>query len=108
MRRYKIRRYKDCEYLSHEDRKKHKYVAKIKLGKNKYRYFYTKKEYDAYLHKKKAVGDISNKAKSVADNIGDKIKKGQVLGYMGNTGNSFGAHLHVGIKKNIFIFSKSN
>ena len=75
MRRYKIRRYKDCEYLSHEDRKKHKYVAKIKLGKNKYRYFYTKKEYDAYLHKKKAVGDISNKAKSVVDNIGDKIKK---------------------------------
>ena len=32
--------------------------------------------------------------------IGDKIKKGQVLGYMGNTGNSFGAHLHLGIKKN--------
>ena len=75
MRRYKIRRYKDCEYLSHEDRKKHKYVAKIKLGKNKYRYFYTKKEYGAYLHKKKAVGDISNKAKSVVDNIRDKIKK---------------------------------
>ena len=75
MSRYKIRRYKDCEYLSHEDRKKHKYVAKIKLGKNKYRYFYTKKEYDAYLHKKKAVGDISNKAKSIVDNIGDKIKK---------------------------------
>lgn len=70
-----MRRYKDCEYLSHEDRKKHKYVAKIKLGKNKYRYFYTKKEYDAYLYKKKAVDDISNKAKSAADNIGDKIKK---------------------------------
>ena len=32
--------------------------------------------------------------------IGDKIKQGQVLGYMGNTGNSFGAHLHLGIKKN--------
>lgn len=70
-----MRRYKYCEYLSHEDRKKHKYVAKIKLGKNKYRYFYTKKEYDAYLYKKKAVDDISNKAKSAADNIGDKIKK---------------------------------
>lgn len=70
-----MRRYKDCEYLSHEDRKKHKYVAKIKLGKNKYRYFYTKKEYDAYIHNKKAVDDISNKVKSVDDNIGDKIKK---------------------------------
>lgn len=29
---------------------------------------------------------------------GDKIKKGQRLGYMGNTGNSFGSHLHIGIK----------
>lgn len=31
--------------------------------------------------------------------IGDKISKGQELGYMGNTGNSFGAHLHLGISK---------
>lgn len=26
--------------------------------------------------------------------VGDKVRKGQVLGYMGNTGYSFGGHLH--------------
>ena len=45
MRRYKIRRYKDCEYLSHEDRKKHKYVAKIKLGKKKKKNIYKNSPY---------------------------------------------------------------
>lgn len=29
---------------------------------------------------------------------GDKVVKGQVLGYMGNTGASRGAHLHFGVK----------
>lgn len=29
---------------------------------------------------------------------GDKLAKGDVIGYMGNTGNSNGAHLHFGVK----------
>lgn len=34
--------------------KKHKYYTKVKLGPKKYRYFYTKAEYQAYLKKKQA------------------------------------------------------
>ena len=38
-----------------------------------------------YLHMKKD---------SIKVKKGDKVTKGQILGYMGNTGNSNGAHLH--------------
>lgn len=37
---------------------------------------------------------------SVAVKLGDTVKKGQVIGRMGNTGNSYGAHLHWEVRKN--------
>lgn len=38
------------------------------------------------------------KAGSLTVGSGNKVKKGQVIGYMGATGNVTGAHLHFGIK----------
>ena len=38
-------------------------------------------------------------ATSIAVSVGQKVKKGQVLGYIGTTGNSTGPHLHIGIQK---------
>ena len=31
---------------------------------------------------------------------GAQVEKGQLIGYMGNTGLSYGTHLHLGIQKN--------
>ena len=47
--------------------------------------------YTRYLHMKKGSRTVS---------VGDKVFQGQVLGYMGATGNVTGAHLHFDIKVN--------
>ena len=39
-------------------------------------------------------------ASSIIVSVGQSVKQGQVLGYVGTTGNSTGYHLHIGIQKN--------
>lgn len=44
----------DYYIIKHADRKKHKYIAKIKLSPRRYRYFYDLDAYKAYLQNKKS------------------------------------------------------
>ena len=39
-------------------------------------------------------------ATKIIVSVGQTVKQGQVLGYVGTTGNSTGPHLHIGIQKN--------
>ena len=46
-------------YLIHDDKQKHKYIAKEKITEKYTRYFYSQEEYDAYLDKKNSAVNVS-------------------------------------------------
>ncbi|MBE6780029.1 MAG: hypothetical protein E7545_03515 [Ruminococcaceae bacterium] len=67
-------------------------ISKYSLTAGEYvRLYHGNGNYTRYLHMKK--GSRTVKA-------GDKVLKGQVLGYMGATGNVTGAHLHFDVNVN--------
>lgn len=63
------------DFLSHADRKKHKYFAKVELKNGKFRYFYDREEYQEYLRGKKKT--LTNKVTKTVSNILDKTFDGK-------------------------------
>lgn len=64
-------------YLTHGKWKEHKYIERVKIG-DKYRYFYTQEEYDAYLkskNKKSSISAFFKKCFGKIDKIFKKSKK---------------------------------
>lgn len=59
-----------------------KYVAKVPIGNNKYRYFYDKKEYDAYLNNSKTSVNKQEKKPSIKSLINDMADK--TIGALGD------------------------
>lgn len=63
------------EELYHADRKKHKYIAKVKVKKGKYRYFYDKDEYDRYLRGKDFVDKLMGSYKKIEKKVEKSYSK---------------------------------
>lgn len=74
----------------------------------------------AILHEGKILSRYQHmRSGSVPVKVGDKVKKGQVIGVMGNTGNCIssntaipqeyrGTHLHIGIKENSTFYNNGS
>ena len=56
--------------------------------------------YTQIEHSKGIVTEYMHQSKFANIKVGMKVKKGQLIGYVGNTGNSYGAHLHFGVIDN--------
>ncbi len=83
---YVVKRQAHCEMYhwglkKGEESKKHKYVARVKQKNGKYRYFYTDKEYQAYLKNKSSnkLGDLKDK---LSDSIDDLLGKDDKKAYL--------------------------
>ena len=62
-------------------------------------YHYSWGNHVVVQHKDGTVSLYAHMVKTAASR-GVQVKQGQIIGYVGNTGNSFGAHLHLEICKN--------
>lgn len=70
-------------YISHADNNKHKYIAKVKKGLKKYRYFYSKAEYERYLHggkKQEKKEEKKDDNDNVIDKLSSKVKSAAIAG----------------------------
>ena len=62
--------------LYHASRKQHKYITKVPIGNGKYRYFYTREEYNSYKNdKENKETDKKSKTKSVSNFFADIFKR---------------------------------
>ena len=63
----------------------------LKVGKDKYLGVYVKLDHSSQI--KTLYGHLA----AAAVKVGQTVKRGDVIGYMGNTGRSTGTHLHYGV-----------
>ena len=94
------------QYISHGiEWKKHKYVAKVEIKPKKYRYFYTKSSYEAYLAKEKKLKEqqVSYESKSKSNVLSDFLSK---FLFKSNSAKVLKSNRLSNVKKYIFLLDK--
>lgn len=94
--------------LYHAQKKRHKYIARVKTANGKYRYFYTREEYNVYRKSEESpepkktskLKSVSNFFKKITKNINKLFKKSKKeLGKSLNKGKKFVEEVILGKKK---------